>query len=251
MSLLRSENASVNYQPISTVRRKPLNSFTNDTTSGRKLKTATTFEVKITKAFKIKSFHRFVWYYYRYYYFQTLICDNSSLFTSVDQENPKNQSLDDSTNYILPSKYENEGQDQKFLKRKFSGWRGGIILNAVIASFVLLLNIVFLAWAVISTGYKIEDGLITVFDGNCAKARNLSLVSHLIINILSTLLLAASNYAMQVVSSPSRSDIDRAHQKQIWLDIGVFSLRNFGWISRYRFLAYILLVLSSVPLHFM
>ncbi|EQB43346.1 hypothetical protein CGLO_18004 [Colletotrichum gloeosporioides Cg-14] len=66
---------------------------------------------------------------------------------------------------------------------------------------------------------------------------------------MSTLLLGASNSCAQLLSSPSRQDIDRAHSKGKWLDIGIPSVRNLRHISRRRVCLWALLFLSSIPLH--
>ncbi|OJJ82358.1 uncharacterized protein ASPGLDRAFT_531052 [Aspergillus glaucus CBS 516.65] len=50
--------------------------------------------------------------------------------------------------------------------------------------------------------------------------------AHLVINILSTLMLAGSNFTMQCLCAPTRKDLDRAHQSNRWLDIGAPSIRN-------------------------
>lgn len=96
-----------------------------------------------------------------------------------------------------------------------------------------------------------RNDFAAVFNDNCNTAKHLSVAAHLIINILSTLLLSASNYAMQVALSPSRADVDRAHRQQKWIDIRVLSFRNLVWISRYRLAAYGVLLLSSIPFHFL
>ena len=72
---------------------------------------------------------------------------------------------------------------------------------------------------------------------------------HMVINILSTSLLGASNYSMQCLSAPTRRDIDKAHSKRTWLDIGIPSYRNLAGISRLRLGLWCLLALSSIPLH--
>jgi hypothetical protein len=142
------------------------------------------------------------------------------------------------------------GQKTKsFFARYLSGWRGGIAFNASMAGAVLILNVTFLIWG--TTGFLVKDGLATVYNGECSTVSRISIASHLLINIMSTLLLSASNYAMQVASSPSRADIDTEHEKQRSLDIGVLSIRNLGSVSKGRVLAYGLLLLSSIPLHFM
>lgn len=134
-----------------------------------------------------------------------------------------------------------------FFARRFSGWRGGIVLNATFTGVVLLVNVIVLIWA--AANFKFTNGIATVFKGDCAKADNLSILFHVFINILSTLLLAASNYAIQVSASPSRADIDRAHREQKSLDVGVFSFRNLKWLSKYRIAICGILFLSSVPLY--
>lgn len=53
---------------------------------------------------------------------------------------------------------------------------------------------------------------------------------------------------MQCLSSPERGEIDKAHCKGIWLDIGVPSVRNLRRISATRILLWWLLALSSIPL---
>jgi hypothetical protein len=71
----------------------------------------------------------------------------------------------------------------------------------------------------------------------------------LLINALSTILLSASNYTMQCLSAPTRSEVDDAHSTGKWLDIGVPSVRNLGRIARKRVILWWLLGASSLPLH--
>ncbi|KAK5070204.1 hypothetical protein LTR51_007901 [Lithohypha guttulata] len=73
--------------------------------------------------------------------------------------------------------------------------------------------------------------------------------AHIGINAISTLLLSASNYAMQCFAAPTRADIDRAHQVGKWLDIGVPSLRNLRHIPRRKTLLWWMLALSSLPIY--
>ncbi|KAH5117022.1 hypothetical protein HBH71_117950 [Parastagonospora nodorum] len=66
---------------------------------------------------------------------------------------------------------------------------------------------------------------------------------------MSTMLLSASNYTMQVLSSPTRNDIDKAHAKSEHLDIGVLSMRNLARIPKRRLFLFIIMALSSIPIH--
>jgi hypothetical protein len=90
-----------------------------------------------------------------------------------------------------------------------------------------------------------------LFDGDCDRVKRLNTGLHLGINILSTILLAGSNYTMQCLSAPTRSEIDSAHNRKpgVYLDIGVPGIRNLGYISRRRVILWVALGLSSLPLH--
>ena len=123
----------------------------------------------------------------------------------------------------------------------------GVALCAFTAGTVLVINIFVTIWG--SAKFGVHGSLVTIQDGNCSKSRNLSLRLHLAINILSTLLLGASNYCMQCLSSPSRPEIDRAHSRHIWLDIGVPSVRNLRRVSWNKIILWWLFAISTIPLH--
>ncbi|KAK6591892.1 hypothetical protein H4I96_12169 [Botrytis cinerea] len=95
-----------------------------------------------------------------------------------------------------------------------------------IALSVLIINLSLLVCAVVK--YGSEDGIGILYRGNCQKASWLSTVLHIAINLLSTILLNASNYTMQCLNSPTREAVDRAHAEKKWLDIGIPSWRNRG-----------------------
>ena len=124
----------------------------------------------------------------------------------------------------------------------------GVTLGAIGAALILLLNII--VTIVASTTSPVHDGLANIQkEGSCSRSERINFWLHLLINALSTILLAASNYCMQCLTSPTRKDIDKAHAQHRWLDIGVQSLRNLGSISGYRRCLWWLLALSSIPLH--
>jgi hypothetical protein len=132
-----------------------------------------------------------------------------------------------------------------FLRRSsLTGWRFGALHFATWAAIVFTINIIVSIWGGV---YQKAKGSLT--EGDCGDIKNLNRGLHIFINILSTILLSGSNYCMQCLSAPTRTDIDRAHAKLTWLDIGVPSIRNLEHISRRRFWLWLLLGLSSVPLH--
>ena len=117
----------------------------------------------------------------------------------------------------------------------------------MVAAVVLIINLILTIWAVSSSG--VQNGLRTLQDGGCKRTATLTFWTHLAINALSTLLLGASNYSMQCLSSPTRGEIDKAHGKGVWLDIGVPSVRNLRHLSTARVSLWWLLAISSIPLH--
>jgi len=129
------------------------------------------------------------------------------------------------------------------------GWRLGVLGSSIAAFIVLLINLC-TTIGVIQT-YPLDKGFGTIFKGSCEKTKSLSLWLHLAINGISTVMLSASNYTIQCLISPMRKDIDAAHSKGKWLDIGVPSLRNVGRLPWVQKVLWATLWISSVPLHLM
>ena len=143
--------------------------------------------------------------------------------------------------------YEHEERKSQRMKRAFSGWRTGLMISLGCTGVVFVLNLVLNLWAIRKFGIPNRNGILV--QGECSKTRTASIWIHLAINILSTLLLGASNYCMQILTAPTRHEIDRAHAKGRWLDIGILSIRNLRWISIERVCIWTLLALTSLPLH--
>jgi len=102
-----------------------------------------------------------------------------------------------------------------------------------------------------SIRYGHRGGFGDLYTGDCRTVEQLNTVLHLGINLLSTLVLNASNYCAQILASPTRREIDTAHSKEDWLDIGVPSVRNLlkGRISGRRRVVWFILLSSSALLH--
>jgi hypothetical protein len=132
------------------------------------------------------------------------------------------------------------------LRQRFIGWRSGVMSFAICSSIVFLINFVFTVWG-LST-YSTNKGAL--MDGrDCDDIKKINTGLHVVINVFSTILLSGSNYCMQCLSAPTREDIDGAHAKGKWLDIGIPSFRNLAHISRKRLCLWLLLGASSLPLH--
>lgn len=131
----------------------------------------------------------------------------------------------------------------------FTAWasRRDVVLNtiSIISTCVLLLNTI----STVVLGVKYGNS--ELFRGSCSRASRFNLGIHILINVLSTLLLGASNLCMQLLTAPTRAEVDFAHKKRVWLDIGIPSYRNLKHISRNRKVTWWVLALSSLPLHFL
>jgi hypothetical protein len=139
-------------------------------------------------------------------------------------------------------------QQQTWTQRQLKGWRFGILCGAILAFFVFGVNLSFTIYGGITS--ETEDATRKLlYSGNCEEVTKMSIGIHLLINLLSTLLLSASNYGMQCLSAPTRPEVDAAHAKKIWLDIGVLSVKNLSKISGKRRFLWVMLGLSSFPLH--
>ncbi|KAL9115828.1 MAG: hypothetical protein Q9227_000196 [Pyrenula ochraceoflavens] len=153
-----------------------------------------------------------------------------------------------------PKTNDNDRFGTKFSHLKFNlnsgqGWHFGVHLAISGAAFALVTNVIITIAIAGRTSF--HGGVATVFKGDCGRNESVNTWIHLLINAISTLLLSGSNYTMQILSAPTRVDIDRAHSSRKWLDIGVQSVRNLTHISRQRKLLWWLLAFSSIPLHLM
>lgn len=137
--------------------------------------------------------------------------------------------------------------DKTSWKTRFSGWRGGFLAAIIATAVVLLINVILAIVATAKWGSK--DGVATAYTGDCDTAARSTTIVHLFINILSSLLLGGSNYCMQRLVAPTRKEIDNAHAKKKWLDIGVPSIRNLSSLKRSRVALWFLLGVTSLPLH--
>ncbi|KAI1476100.1 hypothetical protein F4774DRAFT_394652 [Daldinia eschscholtzii] len=149
--------------------------------------------------------------------------------------------------------------DESNSKRIYFSRRGrAILLQILLITIIFVTNLSLTLFTI--TRYDSQNGVGTIYEGDCDKVKSLDQWSHLLINCLGTGMLSASNYCMQLQAAPTRADIDRAHhakshkqdpthQEGQWLDIGVPSLRNLQYISRWRRLAWYILAFTSIPIH--
>lgn len=151
-----------------------------------------------------------------------------------------------------PRKHSSVDSDKTVLRSAQPRWRVAIRYCALAGCLVLLTNVIFLLVGESRAGFpsfSSNQGKRTLYDGNCDTTKKINIGVHLLINVLSTILLGASNYCMQCMSAPTREEAEQAHAKFRWVDIGVPSIRNLGKISGLRVALWLLLGISSLPLH--
>jgi len=135
----------------------------------------------------------------------------------------------------------------KSTTKSFSGWRFTLILSVLLGISIFGFNLGVTIWAF--TNFPIVQGVATFHQGSCSRTQSSVTWLHLAINILSTLLLGASNFCMQILCAPTRQEVDAAHARRKWLSIGVPSLKNLLYVDRKKSALWLLLGCSSIPLH--
>ena len=131
----------------------------------------------------------------------------------------------------------------------YTGWHTGVLACAASAVVVLFINVGLTVHAATNPRYNMEEGIGTLYEGSCKRSKIIGRWVHLGINAFSTLLLSGSNYTQQCLAAPTRSEIDAAHARRRWMDIGVPSVRNLFKIKPERRLLWIAIGLTSIPLH--
>ncbi|KAK1999315.1 hypothetical protein LX36DRAFT_680438 [Colletotrichum falcatum] len=130
------------------------------------------------------------------------------------------------------------------LGRMRSGWRAGVALNVIIGFLILVAAVVCLVLALVVAG--MVRGESRLFDGDCAAAGRLKMGIFAAINVVAVVLLSAANYVFQVLTSPTRAEVDTAHSGKMWLDIGVPSLRNLRFVSKPRVIMAVIVMLAAL-----
>ncbi|KAI1178695.1 hypothetical protein F4777DRAFT_536397 [Nemania sp. FL0916] len=122
-----------------------------------------------------------------------------------------------------------------------------LLLQVALIGSIFAANLFILLYS--SRHYPSVNGVGLLYAGDCDTVKSANRWLHLLINILSTGMLSASTYCVQLQASPTRADIDKAHKLNKWLDIGAPSIRNLRAIGRWRLASCIILILSSIPIH--
>ncbi|KAI0194239.1 hypothetical protein F4808DRAFT_474875 [Astrocystis sublimbata] len=128
------------------------------------------------------------------------------------------------------------------------GWRRTAAFNVVLACICDVILIILLIISLSQPGASLAHPSI-IFEGSCTTSSRLNITLHLLINVVSTAVLASSNFFMQILSAPSRDEIDRAHGWLRSVDIGIPSIGNLSHVSRLKASSWLILLATSLPIH--
>ncbi|KAJ5095258.1 hypothetical protein N7532_007549 [Penicillium argentinense] len=134
-------------------------------------------------------------------------------------------------------------------------WIDGVYMCARAGTVVFILNLIFIGIAAgLASRYPDNRSFASsavIYRGNCGISKRWDIAMHLIINVLSTCILAASNYCMQTLVAPTRKEVDAYHAKWKCLDIGSASVKNLFAIGKGRLALWITLMFTATPFHLM
>lgn len=93
-----------------------------------------------------------------------------------------------------PDPVQHKHARRSLLDVRNSGWKLTVIIAFFSSLLVLAFNLGFVLWAV--QRHHVQNNRGVLHEGDCDRVKQLSVGLHLVINILSTILLGASNYCM-------------------------------------------------------
>ena len=134
-----------------------------------------------------------------------------------------------------------------FYNNFIAGWRAGLLRAFLFSLGALLANVSVFFWLFFEFDDVKGTGLIRT--SNCTEIGRMETGIKVGLNIVSTLILGASTYAMQGTTSPTRKEVDKAHKKGKWLEIGTQSWRNLVYVSKRHAAIWVVLAVTSLPLH--
>lgn len=134
-------------------------------------------------------------------------------------------------------------------KKSLVGWRGGVALNVLLGVLILLTGVACLVYAAVKGMLSASESVI--FSGSCATAERIDFGVHALVDVFAAVLLAGGNYVFQVLSSPTRGEVDAAHARKKWLDVGIPSVRNLAHVAKSRAVLTVVVLLVAVATQIM
>ncbi|KAH8664405.1 hypothetical protein BX600DRAFT_498192 [Xylariales sp. PMI_506] len=131
-------------------------------------------------------------------------------------------------------------------------WRKSAVLLSSLTALLTIILVILFFLSVKGSDLEWAEGLTgttTLFEGDCSQSSRLNIIFHIFINIIATAVLASSNFFMQILVAPTREEVDRAHTRGRWVEIGVQSWRNIRFVTPINSVLWVLLCITTIPLH--
>lgn len=137
-----------------------------------------------------------------------------------------------------------EMQPLSFGRKMMMGWRAGITLIILLSAIILLVAIVCVVLA--ASKSLLQPHHSAVLAMKCDVVGQIDQGVGALVNILSFFFIVSATYVSQVLLSPTREEVNTAHQEFHWLDIGIPSLKNLTKVSGLRAAVASIVVLFAV-----
>jgi len=124
------------------------------------------------------------------------------------------------------------------------GWLTVPIAFCIVSSAV---GLTVLALLIASSAKGDFSGSTGLFAGNCSKAKSRSETLRFAVTAAAFLVTLSSDKFLRLAVAPLPEEVDRAHVRSQWLDIGVNSWRNLPFVSTWRRWSWAVILLTSVP----
>ncbi|KAI0538408.1 hypothetical protein GGR58DRAFT_513099 [Xylaria digitata] len=121
-----------------------------------------------------------------------------------------------------------------------TGWHRAAKINCALLAVINIILLIILIYAAAKSPSILS--LEYIYSGSC-NSDGIPLVNlflHLLINIISTLV---------VLNAPSREELDSAHIKGTWMEVGASSIRNVFKVSSFKRWCWFALMITSLPIH--
>ncbi|KAM7190909.1 hypothetical protein V8F33_009220 [Rhypophila sp. PSN 637] len=124
-------------------------------------------------------------------------------------------------------------------------WHRTAFLFLFLSVSILIILVIVLSLSLYSTGI---NGFTAIYHGRCDSTSKVNSGLQFLVAVLSVLISVGSDFFLRLAVSPTPPDVSTAHSQGTWLDIGTHSPRNMRFVSPWRTLTWLLLIVSSAPL---
>ncbi|GAW23222.1 hypothetical protein ANO14919_127730 [Xylariales sp. No.14919] len=127
------------------------------------------------------------------------------------------------------------------------GWRRTGSINILL--IFICSTALFIFFSIRISRSRVLNEADILYEGDSRSTQRINLILHVLLNLLSTVVAASSGFFMQILSSPSRKEVDDAHRNLHSLDIGVPSIKNLDFVSPLKRFLWFSLLIISLPIH--